>query len=332
MKDREKKVVLSGMRPTAGRLHLGNYHGALKNWVELQDRYRCFFFIADWHALSTMYADTARLRENIRELALDYLAAGLDPERSVIFVQSEVKEHAELHLLFSMFVPLGWLLRVPTYKEQLRQPEGRDLATYGFLGYPVLQAADITIYKADYVPVGQDQLPHLELTREIVRRFNHLYRPVFPEPQALLTEAPVLPGIDGRKMSKSYNNYIPLGAEREEIERLVMAMVTDPQRVKRTDPGDPQRCQVVYAFHRLYSAANLGRIEEGCREAKLGCVECKRLLAQRIEEEQAPIRERRRELARDPERVERLLAQGAERAREVARKTLAEAREAIGLA
>ncbi len=325
-----KGRILSGMRPTAGRLHLGNYHGALENWVRLQDEYECFFMIADWHALSTMYQDTARLRENVRELAIDYLSAGLDPEKCVIFVQSHVKEHAELHLLFSMLVPLGWLERVPTYKEQLRELEEREIATYGFLGYPVLQAADITIYKADLVPVGKDQESHIELTREIVRRFNALYGPVFPEPQALFTEARALPGIDGRKMSKSYENFIAMAAGEDEIRQRVQAMVTDPARIRKSDPGHPEVC-TVYAFHRVYSPEGLLEIEEACRGGRVGCVECKRSLAARLAAALAPIRARRAEWEASPRLVDEVLAAGAERARAVARATMEEVRAAIGI-
>ncbi len=325
-----KEIVLSGMRPTAGRLHLGNYHGALENWVRLQDRYRCFFMIADWHALSTMYLDTSALKDNVRELAIDFLSAGLDPERCTIFVQSRVPEHAELHLILSMLTPLGWLERVPTYKEQLRELEEREVATYGFLGYPVLQAADIIIYKARWVPVGQDQLPHIELTREIVRRFNHLYRPVFPEPEALLTEARVLPGIDGRKMSKSYDNYIALGASEEEVRQRVMAMITDPARIHKDDPGHPEVC-TVYAFHRVYSPDRLAEVEADCRAGRIGCVACKKELAARLNAALAPIRERRRLLEQQPEQVAEILEEGSRQARRVAAATLREVREAVGI-
>lgn len=325
----EQKVILSGMRPTAGRIHLGNYHGALENWVRLQDAYRCFFMIADWHALSTMYLDTSALRRNVREMAIDFLSAGLDPAKCVIFVQSRVPEHAELHLILSMLTPLGWLERVPTYKEQLRELEEREIATYGFLGYPVLQAADILVYKAHGVPVGQDQVPHIELTREIARRFNHLYGPVFPEPEALLTEARVLPGLDGRKMSKSYDNYIALAAPEEEVRQRVMSMVTDPARVRRDDPGHPEVCNV-FAFHRVYSPDRLAEIEEACRGGRIGCVACKKDLAARLNAALAPIREKRRELEADPRRVEEVLEDGNRRARAVAARTLEAVRAAVG--
>lgn len=326
----KKGTILSGMRPTAGRLHLGNYLGALASWVRLQDDYDCYFFIADWHALSTAYLDTSELRENIRQLALDYLSAGLDPEKCVIFVQSDVKEHAELHLIFSMITPLGWLERVPTYKEQLRELEERQIATYGFLGYPVLQAADICMYKADRVPVGQDQESHVELTREIVRRFNHLYGEVFPEPQALLTEVKVLPGIDGRKMSKSYGNFITMSATEEEIRQKVAAMVTDPARIHKTDPGHPEVC-TVYAFHKVFSPDRLGEVEADCRGGRIGCVACKRELAARLNAALEPIRARRAELEARIERVDEVLAEGGRHARDVARRTMEEVRAAVKL-
>lgn len=325
-----KGVILSGMRPTAGRLHLGNYHGAMKNWVRLQDEYRCHFMIADWHALSTMYQDTSELRRNVRELAIDYLSAGLDPEKSVIFVQSKVPEHAELHLLLSMLTPLGWLERVPTYKEQLRELEEREIATYGFLGYPVLQAADIIIYKANLVPVGQDQVYHVELTREVVRRFNHLYKPVFPEPEALLTEAKVLPGTDGRKMSKSYDNFISMSADEVEVRRRVMAMITDPERIRKDDPGHPDVCSV-FAFHRVYSPDRLEAVEEMCRAGRIGCVACKKELAERLNNALEPIRSKRRELEATPDLVDDVLAEGRRRAAETARRTMDEVRDAIGI-
>ncbi len=326
----DRKVILSGMRPTAGRIHLGNYHGALENWVRLQHHYRCFFMIADWHALSTMYLDPSALRDNVRELAIDFLSAGLNPEKCVIFVQSRVPEHAELHLSLSMLTPLGWLERVPTYKEQLRELEEREVATYGFLGYPVLQAADIIIYKAHFVPVGQDQVPHIELTREIVRRFNHLYGPVFPEPEALLTEARVLPGLDGRKMSKSYDNYIALAAPEEEVRQRVMSMITDPARVRRDDPGHPEVCNV-FAFHRVYAADRLPEIEAACRGGRIGCVACKKDLAERLNAALAPIREKRRELESRPRLVDEILADGNRRAREAAARTMEAVRAAVGI-
>lgn len=325
----QQGIILSGMRPT-GSLHLGNYKGALENWVRLQDTYHCYYMVADWHALTTDYADPGRIGENTRDMVLDWLAAGLDPERSVFFRQSRVKQHAELHLLLSMVVPLGWLERVPTYKEQIRQLEERQIANYGFLGYPVLQTADIIIYKANAVPVGEDQAAHVELTREIVRRFNHLYRPVFPEPQTLLTEAAVLPGVDGRKMSKSYDNYIPLAASPDEVRRKVSVMVTDPARVRRTDPGTPEVCSV-YAFHKLFSRDELAEVAALCRTAGIGCVQCKQKAAANLGAVLEPIYERRQALAQREGLVEDVLTAGEDRARATAEATMAEVRSAMGL-
>ena len=325
-----KQRVLSGMRPT-GRLHLGNYLGALDNWVKFQDEYECFFFIADWHALTTDYADTSEIRANIRELAIDMLAAGIDPARSTLFVQSAVPEHAELHLLFSMFTPVPWLERVPTYKEKQQEDTSKDLSTYGFLGYPVLMAADILIYKAQVVPVGLDQVPHLELTREIARRFNALYRPVFPEPQAKHTEVPKLLGTDGFKMSKSRGNTIELGDSPETISAKVKPMVTDPARKRRSDPGNPDVCPV-FDYHKVFSPpATQAEAAHGCRTAGIGCLDCKGMLLQHVLPALAPIRDRRLELARDPGRVEEILREGSKRAQQVAAATLAEVREAMRL-
>jgi tryptophanyl-tRNA synthetase len=271
-----RKRVLSGMRST-GKLHLGNYVGALQNWVRLQEQYDCFFFIADWHALTTDYADTSRVKENSVEVLLDWLAAGLDPERCTMFIQSHVPQHAELHLLFSMITPLGWLERVPTYKEQRENITDKDLGTYGFLGYPVLQAADILIYKGDFVPVGEDQVPHVELTREIARRFNQFYKlddkAVFPEPQPLLTPAAKLPGTDGRKMSKSYGNTIMLTDPEPVVRQKLKTMVTDPARVRRTDKGNPDVCPVG-DLHKIFSdKSTMAKVNEGCRSAVIGCIE-----------------------------------------------------------
>jgi tryptophanyl-tRNA synthetase len=315
-----KAVIVSGMRPT-GRLHLGNYHGALENWVRLQDSHRCFYFVADWHALTTGYADTADIRENRRQLVIDWVSAGLDPERSTLFVQSAVKQHAELALLFGMVTPLGWLERVPTYKEQLRAMEGREVANLGLLGYPVLQAADICLYRADAVPVGEDQVPHIELAREIVRRFNSLYAPVFPEPEAALTRYHVLPGLDGRKMSKSYDNTILLAEEPERLRAKVASMVTDPARVRRSDPGHPEICPV-YALHGIYSPGATAEIGEACRTAQIGCVDCKRRLAGAMVEAWAPHRERRVRLEAHPEEADEILAAGSEAASQVAASTM----------
>jgi tryptophanyl-tRNA synthetase len=322
--------VLSGFRPT-GPMHLGHLVGALDNWVKMQDTHECFFAIADWHALTSDYADTSRLGEWTLEMGLDWLAAGLDPERSVLFVQSHVPEHAELHLLLSMIVPLGWLERVPTYKEQQEQLKERDLANYGFLGYPVLQAADILIYRAQFVPVGEDQVSHLELCREIARRFNHLYGEVFPEPQALLTRTPRLPGTDGRKMSKSYGNAISLSDSPAEMRDKVLTMVTDPARKRRADPGNPDVCPV-YQFHKAFSTpATVETVNLECRRAGIGCVDCKKMLLQHLEPAVAPVQERRRALQGDRAQVRAVLERGAERARAEARLTMNLVRRALHL-
>ena len=325
----KKGRIFSGMRPT-GKLHLGNLLGALDNWVKLQDEYECYYAVVDWHALTTGYEDTSELPGNITDMVLDWLAAGLDPDKSVIFVQSHVKEHAELHLLLSMVTPLSWLMRNPTYKEQLRQIQGREIHTYGFLGYPVLQAADILSYKADTVPVGEDQLPHVELSREIARRFNFLYSPVFPEPQAKLNRVALLPGTDGRKMSKSYGNIISMSADRDEVDRIVANMVTDPGRARRKDPGNPEVC-AVYAYQRIFAEKRVGEIDTACRAAGIGCVDCKKELSRAINAYLDPIRERRGELEGRPDHVKEVLAAGAQKARRVARETVAEAAGAMRL-
>jgi len=323
-----KKRILSGMRPT-GKLHLGNYYGALYNWVSLQKDYECFYFVADWHALTTEYEDAANIRDYIPEMLMDWLAAGLDPEKSTLFVQSALPEHAELYLIFGMFTPVPWLERNPTYKDQVQELAHKDLATYGFLGYPVLQAADILIYKAQGVPVGVDQVPHVEMTREIARRFNHLYREIFPEPEALLTEVPKLTGTDGRKMSKSYNNCIYISDSPEVMAQKVKGMVTDTQRPFRKDPGEPDRC-LAFPFHRLnLRQERLDEIMVDCRSAKLGCVDCKKLLAEALLENLAPIQERRRYYEDHPEEVKEILLSGNARARNTARQTMTEVREAI---
>ncbi|HEY8020971.1 MAG TPA: tryptophan--tRNA ligase [Thermoanaerobaculia bacterium] len=323
-------IVLSGMRST-GKLHLGNYFGALKNWVELQDRYRCYYFAADWHALTSDYADPSQIAENTLEMVADWIAAGLDPERSVLFIQSMVPEHAELHLLLSMMTPLGWLERVPTYKEQIRQLENKDLETYGFLGYPLLQTVDIAIYRADFVPVGEDQASHLEISREIVRRFNGLYGTVFPEPRGLFTPAAKVPGIDGRKMSKSYGNAINLSDPPEVIRRKCMEMFTDPQRQRRTDPGRPEVCNL-YEFHRLFSTAEMQeRVARECRAAEIGCVEDKRLLADVIIAALEPFRARREAIVADRDTLLDVLVEGSKKARERAAETMEQVRAALSL-
>ena len=323
-----KQTVLSGLRPT-GRVHLGNYFGAVRHWVQLQDQYECFYFIADWHALTSDYADPSNIRASTFEAVADWLAAGLDPQRSTIFLQSEVKEHAELHLLLSMITPLPWLERVPTFKDQQAQVEDKDLNTYGFLGYPLLQTADIIVYRANFVPVGEDQASHLELSREIVRRFNNFYGPVFPEPLPLFTATPKVPGLDGRKMSKSYGNTIGLTASADEIRRLTMTMFTDPNRIRRSDPGNPDICNL-YQFHRLFSDPETqARIDRECRGAMIGCVDDKKLIAEIMIEALRPIRERREQIDRDPSIVRDVLREGNRKARERAAATMEQVRKAV---
>jgi len=341
-----RKRVLSGMRPT-GKLHLGNYMGALYNWVRLQHEYECYFFIADLHALTSDYADTSQLKQNTLDVALDFLAAGLDPETCTIFVQSHVKPHFELPQLLAMITPLGWLERVPTYKEQQENLTSKDLSTYGFLGYPLMMASDILLYQAHFVPVGQDQIAHVEFTREIARRFNNFYpfRPklqasggrdllpieVFPEPQVLLTPSPKLPGTDGRKMSKSYDNAILLSDPEPEIRAKLKTMVTDPARIRRKDPGNPDVCPVG-DLHKVFSTeATLAKVYEGCTTAGIGCIECKGWVADAIVEHLAPIQERRCRYEQGNSLVREILEEGAQRASKRALQTLAEVRAAIGL-
>jgi tryptophanyl-tRNA synthetase len=328
----QRKRILSGMRPT-GRLHLGNLHGALANWVQLQKQYECFFFVADWHALTTDYASPGAIQENTWDMVMDWLSVGLDPEQCTLFIQSEIKEHAELYLLLAMITPLPWLERNPTYKEQQLQLDQKDLATYGFLGYPVLQAADIIIYRANGVPVGKDQLPHVELTREIARRFNFMYQcEVFPIPDPLLTEVPVLPGTDGRKMSKSYGNCIFITEPEESIREKIEKMMTDPHRVRRKDPGDPE-LSPVFAYHKLYSSPEeVAEIAEGCRTAGIGCVDCKKILIRNVLEKLRPFREKRLDLEKRAESVKEIIALGNQRARKEALETIGKARRVIGLA
>lgn len=392
--------VLSGMRPT-GRLHLGHYHGVLKNWVKLQHEYPCLFFVADWHALTTNYEDTQVIERSVWDMLIDWLAAGVDPNQATLFIQSRVPEHAELHLLLSMMCPLGWLERVPTYKDQQEKLADKDLATYGFLGYPLLQSADILIYRANLVPVGEDQVPHVELTREVARRFNHLYgrepgfedkareavkklggkrgklyeelrrlyqqegkedalaqgkalleeaqslslgdrerlygylegggKMILAEPGALLTEAARMPGLDGQKMSKSYNNTLMLREEPEVVTKKIRGMMTDTQRVRRTDPGDPDRCPV-WQFHVIYSDDSVKQwVQEGCRSAGIGCLECKQPVIDAVLKEQAPIHERAKQYEEDPMLLRNIVADGCERARKLASETMRDVREAIGL-
>ncbi len=400
MTSESKNRVLSGMRPT-GRLHLGHYHGVLKNWVRLQHEYDCFFFVADWHALTTHYEDPQIIRDSVTDMVIDWLAAGVNPANAKIFVQSDVPQHAELHLLLSMVTPLGWLERVPSYKDQQEKLRERDLATYGFLGYPLLQSADILIYKAGSVPVGEDQVAHVELTREVARRFNHLYgrepdfeeralaaikkmgkknarlykearrnyqekgdqealdvgrvllegqgnltmgdrerlygylegggRIILPEPEALLTPASKMPGLDGQKMSKSYGNTISLRDEPADIEQKLRTMPTDPARVRLKDPGDPDKCPV-FQLHRVYSDDHRQQwVREGCTSAGIGCLECKQPIIDAVLGELAPLRERAREFEEDPQLVRNILREGAEAARDVAEETMDEVRSAIGL-
>jgi len=328
-----RKRVLSGMRPT-GKLHLGNYVGALQNWVGMQDQYECFFCVVDWHALTTDYADTSKIKENSLEVAFDWLAAGLDPEKSVLFIQSHVPAHAELHLLLSMISPLGWLERVPTYKEQRENIKDKDLGTYGFLGYPVLQAADILIYKADCVPVGEDQVAHIELTREIARRFNGFYgvrKEVFPEPQALLTPAAKLPGTDGRKMSKSYGNTIMLADPEPVVRQKLKTMVTDPARVRRSDPGNPDVCPVG-DLHKIFSSKEtVAKVYEGCRSASIGCIECKSWAADALVQLLNPMQERRKKFEDNPRLAWDILEGGSKRARESTGQTMEDVRAAMGM-
>jgi tryptophanyl-tRNA synthetase len=392
--------VLSGMRPT-GRLHLGHYHGVLKNWLELQHEYECFFFVADWHALTTHYEDPSLIPEATREMVVDWLAAGINPGSATLFVQSRVPEHAELHLLLSMITPLGWLERVPSYKDQQEKLKEKDLATYGFLGYPLLQSADILIYKAGLVPVGEDQVAHVEMTREIARRFNHVYgrepdfaaqadqaarkmgkknyklfdklrrayqeqgdhealdvaralvesqgnitigdrerlfgyiegggRVILPEPQALLTKASKMPGLDGQKMSKSYNNTIALRDDPAKIEKALRTMPTDPARVRRTDPGEPEKCPV-WQFHQVYSDDSVRDwVQQGCRSAGIGCLDCKQPVIDAVLAELAPIQERAREYEAQPELLRNVINDGCEAARAVARETMDEVRRAMFL-
>jgi tryptophanyl-tRNA synthetase len=323
-----KKRILSGMRPT-GPLHLGNLHGALLNWVQMQDQYDCFYFIADWHALTSDYENTDQITGYVREMMIDWLSVGLSPEKSTLFVQSHIKEHAELFLLLSMITPVPWLERNPTYKDQIVQLSNKDLSTFGFLGYPVLQAADIIMYKANGVPVGIDQVPHVEITREIARRFNYLYGQVFPEPDSILTKTPKILGTDRRKMSKSYNNAIYIGDSPENIRKTVATMITDPQRARKSDPGNPEVCNV-FEFHKIYTDIETQQmIDKDCRLAKIGCVECKKIMAENLIKALEPIREKRIFYKEQPERVEEIINTGSLKAREVAIRTMEEVRAAI---
>lgn len=324
-----QKIILSGNRPT-GRLHWGNYTGALENWVRLQDQYDCHFMVADWHVLTTALDRVEDIHRNSREMFLDWLAAGLDPERSVLFIQSEIKEHAELNLLLAMLVSMGRLERNPTFKEQVRDLNLGNEISYGHLGYPVLQAADILAYKAHAVPVGEDQLPHLELTREMARKFNRLFGEVFPEPEGLVTKFARFPGTDGKRMSKSLGNTVEIAASPEDIEAKIRPAFTDPARLRRSDPGNPEIC-AVYTWYQKFMPEAAAATAQECRSAARGCVDCKKLLTAGVVEYFAPLRERRQDLAAHPERLEEIIAVGCEKARQVARKTMDEVHAAMGI-
>lgn len=325
-----KKVIVSGMRPT-GYLHLGHFHGVIENWVQLQQDSQYsfkFFFVADWHSLTTEYANTAQIKDFSKELIIDWLAYGVDPQKATIFVQSAVPEHAELHLLLSMITPVSWLERVPSYKDLQKELKGKDLSTYGFLGYPLLQTADVAIYNATHIPVGQDQVAHIEFSREVVRRFNHIYQTeLLPEPQPVLTNFPKVPGLDGRKMSKSYNNSIYLKDSEDEASKKIMPMMTDPARVRRTDPGNPEVCPV-FDYHKLYSSdENKNEVIQGCTTAGMGCVDCKKMLLKNMNETLNPFREKRRELEGQPQIVDDVIQAGNQTARQVAQENLQKVRD-----
>ncbi len=323
------KIVFSGMRPT-GKLHLGHLVGALDNWVNLQKTHSCIFSIVDWHALMGEYEQSKGIRENVIDMAIDWMACGIDPEKSTLFIQSDVPEHLELQMVLSCLTPLGWLERNPTYKEQLREITTRDLQTYAFLGYPVLQAADILLYKATAVPIGEDQLPHLELCREISRRFNFLYKKeVFKDCEAIMTPTPRLPGLDGRKMSKSYQNTINLSDSPEEIQAKVKGMLSDPKRLRKTDPGNPEECNVHRYFDAFAPAAVKSEIDADCSKAVKGCFDAKKVLTEVLVKKLEPIREKRRELESQKDKVNEILRAGAEKARTIAKKTMSEVREVI---
>lgn len=326
-----KKRILSGMRPT-GKLHLGHLVGALANWIKLQDEFECFFMIADWHAFMSEYEDPKNLKENILDNLVDWLACGIDPDKSAIFIQSHIGEHLELYMAFSIITPLGLLERCPTYKEQLREISGRDLSTYGFLGYPVLQAADILLYKAEVVPVGEDQLPHLELTRQIARKFNNLYKEgTFIDPQAILTKDTRLLGLDGRKMSKSYGNYIALSEAPDAIRKKVQGMFTDPLRIKITDPGHPEKCNV-HSYYAVFAPEKKDEIDNSCRQSKIGCTECKRGLAEILVKFLEPIQEKRKAFLSDKNKLRDILAEGEKKAQKTAAETMLEIKRLINLA
>jgi tryptophanyl-tRNA synthetase len=324
-----KKRLLSGMRPT-GRLHLGHLVGALENWVKLQSEYECLFMIADWHALMSEYRNPKTIRNFIFDNFVDFLSVGIDPKESIIFLQSEVKEHLELNMILSCITPLGWLMRCPTYKEQMRELKDRELSTYGFLGYPVLQASDILLYKAEFVPVGADQLPHLELAREIVRRFNQFYKPILIEPKPLLTETPRLLGIDGRKMSKSYQNTIDLSDSPSVIRKKVESMFTDPKRIRFSDPGNPSSCNV-FSYFSTFKSEMKEKVRDWCTNARKGCRECKSILSEVIIQKLSPIQLRRRELLKDKEKLSKILKEENKKAGDLASQTIKEIKKAVCL-
>ena len=322
-----KGVIFSGMRPT-GKLHIGNYYGALTNWIQLQNEYKCYYGVVDWHALTTGYDNTSMMKENMIEMVIDWLSAGIDPDKSTLLIQSHVPEHAELHLLLSMITPLAWLERNPVLKEQVRDLNLKENMGYGLLGYPVLMASDILIYKSNAVPVGEDQSPHVELAREIGRRFNNLYNPVFPIPKLKLSHTPRIPGTDGRKMSKSLKNDITLSDKPEDIKNKVLSMITDPRKIRLSDPGHPEVC-VVYKYHEIFNNKEFQNIERDCRKAKLGCVACKKRLADVLIQSFQSFREKRNYYERNYQLVWDILMKGSEEARKVAKKTLSEVRKAM---
>ncbi|MBT6121678.1 tryptophan--tRNA ligase [bacterium] len=325
-----KKRLVSGIQPT-GQMHLGNYLGAIQNWVDLQNKYESFLMIADLHSLTTLYEGTSSLKSNKMELALDLLASGIDPEKCCFYFQSDIKEHSELHLILSMLTPIPWLTRVPNYKGKIEELKEKNLDTYGFLGYPVLMAADILLYKAQTVPVGHDQIPHLELTREIARRFNHLYGDVFPIPEEILTKHPVVIGTDGKKMSKSYNNTIPINSSSEDITKLSMKMITDPNRIKRTDPGNPEICPV-FSFQKIYNSPDrVQEIETLCKKGEIGCVQCKKEMGSLIGDSLSDFREKRSELKSNKKNVEEILRDGQLKAKKTASETMKEVKNALKL-
>lgn len=329
IEDKPLKRVLSGMRPT-GRLHIGHWVGALINWVRLQKEYDVYHMVADWHAMTSQYEDTSNIAQNTREMVIDWISCGLDPQHSTIFVQSQIKEHAELALLLGMFTPVPWLLRTPSYKEAVVEGKNQSLETVGFLGYPVLQAADILLYKASFVPVGDDQVPHLEMARELVRRFNFYYGPVLIEPQPILSQTPRLPGMDGRKMSKSYDNCIYLSDSEKNVQKKVSMMITDPARVKRTDVGHPEVCSVC-AYHSVFNPEEAEQLHEGCRTASIGCTDCKKRLAEKINELLEPMREKRAKLEQKPKEIDDIIKEGNKKARAFAQETMKEVRKALNL-